>query len=74
MPDNMFCCPHHVTAPEAIAYMNVGRQHWGYCKLHRTKWCLGENLFSGWQEEDKEIWARNAATLAEFVDVTGAPT
>ncbi len=32
-------------------YTNVGRSHWIFCKEHRTKWCVGSNLFSSWHEE-----------------------
>ncbi len=24
--------------------------HWMTCEIHKTKWCLGNNLFSGWRD------------------------
>jgi hypothetical protein len=42
-------CP--VCRQEHGAYINVGRDHWFYCKAHKTKWCAGANLFSGWRDE-----------------------
>src|SRR5215472_15623133 len=33
---------------------NVRRSHWFFCKEHKTKWCVGSNLFSSWTEETEE--------------------
>ncbi len=46
--------------------LNVGREHWFVCHRHRTKWCIGINLFSGWEHEDASVWACNAAVLAGY--------
>jgi hypothetical protein len=50
-------------------YLNVGPAHWFYCKEHGTRWCAGENLFSGWREESEEDWGRNAEDLAGYAEV-----
>ena len=50
-------------------YLNIGRQHWYFCQIHRTKWWIGENLLSSWREPSKEEWHENRDYLAEFVDV-----
>lgn len=54
-------------------YLNVGPQHWFYCKRHKTKWLAGSNLFSGWRTEDPIHHSQNAAYLSGFKD-TGAVT
>lgn len=47
-------------------YVNLARDHWAYCDLHRYAWCFGSNLFSGWREESDAIWQRNAAFLSGY--------
>ena len=47
-------------------YLNVGREHWGFCDTHKTKWCIGSNLFSCWRNETEEDWAKNRAQLAPY--------
>lgn len=47
-------------------YSNIGRVHWCQCDEHKTKWRIGENLFSCWQEETEEDWARESARLALY--------
>jgi hypothetical protein len=40
-------------------YLNVGRNHWFFCREHKTKWCVGSNLFSGWRrqtEAEQQFW------------------
>ena len=59
-------CPH---CGHGHSYLNVGRDHWSYCAEHKTKWCIGSNLFSGWQEETEEDWKRNEYRLAECMTV-----
>src|SRR5262245_9394249 len=50
---------------------NAGRSHIFYCNEHKTSWCVGSNLFSGWrkqtEEEQRKIW--NEIGLEEFQDV-----
>lgn len=32
-------------------YLNIGRIHWFICKKHRSRWCIGFNVFSSWRHE-----------------------
>ena len=50
-------------------YLDVEREHWFICKEHKTKWCVGENLFSIWQWLSPADWEENAARLAEYREV-----
>ncbi len=47
-------------------YLNVWSAHWFYCERHRTKWCVGSNLFSSWQEQDEASFQHNAHKLASY--------
>ena len=49
--------------------MNVGPNHWFYCAEHKTKWCIGSNLFFCWKEETEADWKRNEYRLAEYMTV-----
>jgi hypothetical protein len=42
-------CP--VCRHENGEYINIGRDHWFYCRQHKKRWCAGANLFSGWRDE-----------------------
>ena len=48
---------------------NIGRVHWFFCAAHPRKWCVGSNLFSGWQSETENDWSRNQETLQDFVEI-----
>jgi len=50
-------------------YLNVNRDHWFVCDVHKRKWWVGSNLFSYWREEDEAIWKKNSEKLAGYVDV-----
>lgn len=50
-------------------YLNVGSSHWFHCREHKTRWCVGVNLFSGWREEDEEDWRKNAEKLFGYTEV-----
>jgi len=50
-------------------YLNIGRGHWFICDKHKTKWFIGENLFSSWRQQTQETWARNSALLASYEEV-----
>jgi hypothetical protein len=54
---------------ETDGFVNVGRAHWFTCDEHRTAWCIGSNLFSGWREETDEIWDKNAEKLKGYTVV-----
>jgi hypothetical protein len=49
--------------------LNVGLAHWYCCHAHRTRWCVGRNLFSSWRHEDESTWKQNAALLAAHEEV-----
>lgn len=46
--------------------LNVGREHWGVCHQHRTKWWVGSDLFSSWREESSEQHEANARLLESY--------
>jgi hypothetical protein len=52
-------------------YVNVGRNHWFICVEHKTKWCVGSNLFSAWrfetEEEQRHLW--DSLGLDDFTEV-----
>ena len=48
---------------------NIGRAHWMCCDTHKTKWCIGENLFSSWREEDEETWRATEYLLSNYMEV-----
>ena len=50
-------------------YMNIGRSHWYSCSKHKTKWLIGENLFSSWRDENPSIWKQNAQKLEGYKEV-----
>ena len=56
-------------------YTNVGRSHWVFCIAHRTKWCIGENLFSSWSDETEaeQRLAYDAIGLEGFAEVAPMP-
>ena len=49
--------------------LNVNRSHWMVCDKHKTKWCIGANLFSSWRDETEDVWRRNSETLAGYANV-----
>lgn len=57
------------TCPECDSndgYVNIHKNHWFYCKKHKTTWNMDSNLFSDWRNENEEIWERNAEMLSEY--------
>ena len=50
-------------------YMNVGRDHWGYCTTHAVRWWIGSNLFSYWRYESEEWFERNASILTGYREI-----
>jgi hypothetical protein len=34
-------------------YINIGREHWFFCKEHKAKWCAGSNLCS-WRDDTED--------------------
>ena len=67
IPDSHFGgCPQ---CGKSDCVRNIGRDHWFCCDEHKTKWCVGSNLFSGWREENEKIWDKNSALLANYTQV-----
>jgi hypothetical protein len=58
-------CPH---CGKADGCLNIGKSHWGFCRAHGVKWCIGVNLFSSWQFQTDAEWEGNAAALAGLVE------
>jgi hypothetical protein len=54
---------------------SIGRSHWYFCKAHRTKWCVGSNLFSSWRDQtvDEQRRAYTAIGLGYFAEVKPLP-
>jgi hypothetical protein len=50
-------------------YVNLGREHWFYCKRHRVMWWFGDNVFSSWMHETAEEQRASAERVAGFVVV-----
>lgn len=63
-------CPH---CGANHGFLNVGRAHWIACDTHKTKWCIGSNVFSDWKEENEAIWLQNAEKLAGYSEVKPLP-
>ena len=47
-------------------FRNVKRTHWAACDTHKVTWLVGDNLFSGWQDETPEIWEANCLVLSGY--------
>ena len=62
-------CPH---CGANNGFFNVGQAHWLVCDVHKTKWCIGSNLFSSWKQESETIWWKNAEKLANYSEVEAA--
>lgn len=65
--DHFGLCPECRQRNEVM--LNIGPEHWAVCDTHRTKWCVGSNLVSGWKDEPKEMHARNWAKLTGYREV-----
>jgi hypothetical protein len=69
--DNYFGgCPH---CGQTNGCMNIGRDHWFVCHTHKTKWCIGSNLFSSWREQTEEDWRKNEYRLSTYMVVKPLP-
>src|SRR5262245_32207029 len=51
------------------SYINVRKSHYGICATHKVYCPIGCNLFSSWQEENQEVWDKNAKMLEGFTEV-----
>ena len=54
----------------ATGVMNIGKSHWVYCKLDRTKWFIGCNLVARPKNEGPRQWLANSQRLAGFREVS----
>ena len=62
--DNSFgVCP---TCRAHNGYLNIRRNHWFVCEVHRTTWFAGANIFFCWKDEDCVTWLRNQEKLRSF--------
>ena len=57
-------CPH---CGHNDGHVNNGPDHWFICYQHKTKWLAGSNLFSGWRDEDEEMWKLNRFRLSGYM-------
>ena len=46
--------------------LNDWKEHWLVCHRHKTKWRIGDNLFSSWKHETEADWARNRVVLSTY--------
>ncbi len=49
--------------------VDLGRDHWFICEMHKTKWHFGSNLFSAWREQTENDWRCNEYRLANYMTV-----
>jgi hypothetical protein len=51
--------------------INIGKAHWYFCKEHKTRWCVGANLFSTWrtQTEEEQRAIYDGLDFGTFTDV-----
>ena len=59
-------CPH---CHSNDGFLNIERDEWMICHRHQVKWQIGSNLFSDWQDETEEEWARNRYRLERYMTV-----
>ena len=50
-------------------FLNIGPLHWFYCRIHKTKWLSGENLFACWRTDRESDWQDNHQYLSTFQNV-----
>lgn len=63
-PDDSFgLCP-HCHRPGNI--LNISRDNWIVCHAHRVRWYIGNNLLSGWRNEDEAVWRANIDLIGDY--------
>lgn len=50
--------------------MNIRRSNYMVCEKDKVFWFAGDNLLSGWRDENEEIWKENAERLKGYIKVT----
>jgi len=71
LDDHLGFCPECGSAGYPF-YVNVGKNIFMLCPIHKCGWWAGHGLFSSWEEETEADWARNRALLAEYRKVEPA--
>ena len=67
--------PHFGVCPccgTAEGHLNIGRNHWMYCRTHQVKWHIGHDCFPDWRTETAEDWKRNERLLEFFMEIEPA--
>ncbi len=49
---------------------NYGSGNWMCCDECKIVWCIGENMLTGWRDEDEEDWKRNLEIYGQYKDHT----
>jgi hypothetical protein len=63
-------CPECPPGPgDPVTVYNAGRDHWGVCHTHRTRWWIGFNLFSGWRDETEDQQRERLTEIEDYRDV-----
>ena len=67
--DDFGLCPH---CHKTNGFISIGPSHWFFCDKHRTKWCVGSNLFSSWksQTEAEQRAKYEAMDFGDYKEVT----
>lgn len=63
-------CPECSETDPTNEYVNIERAHWMTCKLHRTRWFIGSNMFSGWRHETEATWRRNWERIGGYREIS----
>jgi len=50
-------------------YFNIGRNHWFCCNDCKTRWCIGNNLFSSWRSESEDEWKENIERYKDYKEI-----
>jgi hypothetical protein len=50
-------------------YVNIGRNHWFFCKKHQVKWYGGHDMFPRWQDEHASLWKQNEEFMSFFLEI-----
>jgi hypothetical protein len=50
-------------------FVNIGRNHWFFCRRHRVKWYGGHDVFPGWRDEPAGLWLRNEELMSFFLEI-----
>ena len=65
IPARFGCCP---KCGGATGLVNIGKSHWVYCRVHKTKWFVGCSLL-GRDGEGPAEWMANSKMLELYQEV-----